>query len=68
MLTQPFVFAALVLMAFIAVCAFAMSVRPVAKVSPGLHPSPDPPWRHPRLWEFLVRTACPVRGPALRMA
>ena len=28
----------------------------------------DPPWREPRLWEFLARTACPVRGPSMTFA
>lgn len=30
--------------------------------------SADPPWRAPRLGEFLARTACPVRGPDVAAA
>jgi len=71
LLSQPFVFAALLLSVMVvAVLAFPPLQLGLLRLL-ALAKSPqrqiDPPWRGPGLWEFLVRTACPVRGPALML-
>lgn len=73
-LSQPFVMVALIL-SVLAVVVFALSsfrlrwlrLLDLAR-SQFRQCAADPPWREPRLWEFLVRTACPVRGPSLALA
>ncbi len=74
LLSQPFVFAAL-LLSVIAVLVLALPalrlgwlrLMVLAKAKSPQRQT-DPPWRGLGLWEFLVRTACPVRGPALMLA
>lgn len=69
-LSQPLVMAA-VLWAFVLVTmAMPAAWRHLAEEAESrfLHRIPDPPWRLSRLWEFLVRTGCPVRGPSLVLA
>lgn len=72
--SQPFMFAALLLsvIAVVVLALPALRIGWLRLMVLAREKSPrrqtDPPWREPRLWEFLVRTACPVRGPTLMLA
>ena len=74
LLCQPFVFAELLLLVIAVVVLALPALRlgwlrlvALARVKSPRRQT-DPPWREPGLWEFLVRTACPVRGPTLMQA
>ena len=74
LLSQPFVLAALLLsvIAMVVLALPALRIAWLRLMALARAKSPrrqmDPPWREPGLWEFLVRTACPVRGPAMTLA
>lgn len=68
-IAQPLLLAALVLVGLAAALAFPSRVLLWLKLMTMARSSlprrvADPPWRGPRLWEYLARTACPVRGPS----
>ena len=71
LLSQPLLMAAVfwVVVSVLAMSAVFAAWRKLgAKEAAFFHRIPDPPWRLSKLWELLVRTACPVRGPSLMPA